>query len=139
MAGIEKDLLPGVLDHFKFTDGLVGHSFVAMAGFTSSLIVFIMVHLLGEDGWIFNRPRSFYLWNGSVAGYVVLMTIAGWHEGFNPAFTIVPGFARNTLYVLRLLTGVLMLAASVDWLVDATRLLEDPLSLEAAQLEEKTA
>ena len=131
--------LPGVLDHFKFTDGLVGHSFVAMAGFTSSLIVFIMVHLLGEDGWIFNRPRSFYLWNGSVAGYVVLMTIAGWHEGFNPAFTIVPGFARNTLYVLRLLTGVLMLAASVDWLVDATRLLEDPLSLEAAQLEEKTA
>lgn len=31
--------LPGVLDHFKFTDGLVGHSFVAMAGFASSLLI----------------------------------------------------------------------------------------------------
>ncbi|MFP5207120.1 MAG: hypothetical protein ACLGSH_17340, partial [Acidobacteriota bacterium] len=56
--------LPGVLDHFKFTDGLVGHSFVAMAGFTSSLIVFVMVQMLGEGGWIFNRSRSFYLWHG---------------------------------------------------------------------------
>src|SRR5208337_3965848 len=33
--------VPGILDHFKFTDGLVGHSFVAMAGFTSSLIIFV--------------------------------------------------------------------------------------------------
>jgi cytochrome c oxidase cbb3-type subunit 1 len=131
--------LPGVLDHFKFTDGLVGHSFVAMAGFTSSLIIFILVHLLGEDGWIFNRPQAFYLWNGSVAGYVVLMTIAGWHEGFDPAFTIVPGFARNALYVLRLLVGVLMLTASVDWFLDATRLLQDPVPLATPLLEEKTA
>ena len=43
--------LPGVLDHFKFTDGLVGHSFVAMAGFTSSLIIFVMVQLAGR-GWM---------------------------------------------------------------------------------------
>ena len=35
--------LPGVLDHFKFTDGLVGHSLLAMAGFTSSLLIFVMV------------------------------------------------------------------------------------------------
>ena len=97
--------LPGVLDHFKFTDGLVGHSFVAMAGFTSSLLIFVMVQLLGEDGWIFNRTRSFYLWNGSVIAYVVLMTIAGWREGFDPTFTIVPGIARNVLYTLRLMTG----------------------------------
>ena len=94
--------LPGVLDHFKFTDGLVGHSFVAMAGFTSSLLIFVMVQLLGEGGWIFNRTRSFYLWNGSVIAYVVLMTVAGWREGFDPTFTIVPGIARNILYALRL-------------------------------------
>ena len=29
--------LPGVLDHFKFTDGLVGHSLAAVAGFLSAL------------------------------------------------------------------------------------------------------
>jgi cytochrome c oxidase cbb3-type subunit 1 len=118
--------LPGVLDHFKFTDGLVGHSFVAMAGFTSSLIIFVMVQLLGEGGWIFNRARSFYLWNGSVIAYIVLMTVAGWREGFEPAFTMVPGIARNVLYTLRLITGILMLLASLDWLVDASTLLREP-------------
>ena len=119
--------LPGVLDHFKFTDGLVGHSFVAMAGFTSSLIIFVMVQLLGEGGWIFNRARSFYLWNGSVIAYIVLMTMAGWREGFDLAFTMVPGIARNVLYGFRLVTGVLMLLASLDWLVDASTLLRKPI------------
>ncbi len=117
--------LPGVLDHFKFTDGLVGHSFVAMAGFASSLLIFAMVQMLGEGGWIFNSTRSFWLWNLGVAAYVALMTIAGWFEGSDPAFTIVPGAARDVLYTLRLLTGILMLLASLDWLNDATRLLRN--------------
>ena len=131
--------LPGVLDHFKFTDGLVGHSFVAMAGFTSSLIIFVMVQLLGEDGWIFNRSRSFYLWNGSVIAYIVLMTVAGWREGFDPAFTIVPGMERNILYALRLLTGILMLLASLDWFVDASTLLRAPAPAPFELPQEKTA
>jgi len=117
--------LPGVLDHFKFTDGLVGHSFVAMAGFTSSLIIFVMVQLLGEGGWIFNRARSFYLWHGSVIAYVVIVTIAGWREGCDPTFTIVPGPARNLLYFLRLATGICMFLASLDWLVDASAQLRE--------------
>ncbi|HUX28612.1 MAG TPA: hypothetical protein VMV39_07480 [Terracidiphilus sp.] len=131
--------LPGVLDHFKFTDGLVGHSFVAMAGFLSSLLIFVMVQLLDEDGWIFNRTRSFYLWNGSVVAYVALMTIAGWREGFDPTFTIVPGVARNALYVLRLVTGILMLLASLDWLVDASTLLREPVAIISEVSLERTA
>jgi cytochrome c oxidase cbb3-type subunit 1 len=118
--------LPGILDHFKFTDGLVGHSLLAMAGFTSSLLIFVMVQLLGKDGWIFNRSWSFYMWNGSVIGYVALMTVAGWREGFDPTFTIVPGTARNALYLLRLLVGVLMLVASIEWFIDAGTLLREP-------------
>jgi cytochrome c oxidase cbb3-type subunit 1 len=114
--------LPGILDHFKFTDGLVGHSLLAMAGFMSSLLIFVMVELLGEDAWIFNRTRSFYGWNLAVVGYVVLMSVAGWREGFDPTFTIVPGAARNILYFLRLVVGVVMLASSLDWLIDASRL-----------------
>jgi cytochrome c oxidase cbb3-type subunit I len=117
--------LPGVLDHFKFTDGLVGHSFVAMAGFASSLLIFAMVQMLGEGGWIFNSIRSIWLWHCGVAAYVVLMTIAGWLEGSDPSFTIVPGLARNVLYVLRLVTGILMLLASLDWFVDASKLLRE--------------
>jgi cytochrome c oxidase cbb3-type subunit 1 len=101
------------------------------------LIIFVMVQLLGDDGWIFNRMRSFLLWNGSVIAYVVLMTVAGWREGFDPAFTIVPGAARNTLYTLRLITGFLMLLASLDWLVDTTALLRKPVpvSIEVSQEE----
>ena len=131
--------LPGVLDHFKFTDGLVGHSFVAMAGFTSSLIIFVMVQLLGEGGWIFNRARSFYLWNGSVIAYIALMTVAGRREGFDPTFTIVPGIFRNILYVLRLGSGILMLLASLDWLVDASTLLREPAPVSVPVSLEKTA
>jgi cytochrome c oxidase cbb3-type subunit 1 len=94
--------LPGVLDHFKFTDGLVGHSFIAMAGFTSSLLIFVMVQL---------------------------MSVAGWREGFDPTFTIVPSAARDVLYALRLVSGLLMFAASLDWFVDATTLLREPASV----------
>lgn len=126
--------LPGILDHFKFTDGLVGHSFLAMAGFTSSLLIFVLVQLLGEDGWIFNRTRSFYGWNLAVLAYVVLMVVAGWHEGFDPAFTIVPGIARNTIYVLRLAVGAVMLVASLDWLIDTATLLRESSVVHATQM-----
>ena len=118
--------LPGILDHFKFTDGLVGHSLLAMAGFTSSLLIFVLVQLLGKDGWIFNQTRSFYGWNIAVLGYVVLMSVAGWREGFDPTFTLVPGAARTTIYILRLVVGLVMLASSLDWLIDAATLLGEP-------------
>ena len=58
--------LPGVLDHFKFTDGLVGHSLVAVAGFLTALLALVLVQLLGDDGWILTRRWSFHMWNWSV-------------------------------------------------------------------------
>src|ERR1035437_1024573 len=133
--------LPGVLDHFKFTDGLVGHSLLAMAGFVSALLIFVMVQLLGEDGWILNQTRSFYGWNGAVLAFVVLMSAAGWREGFDPTFTILPGTARDAVYILRLVVGLVMLAASLDWLIDATTLLREPapVSVPALFRQEKTA
>ncbi|HUV69882.1 MAG TPA: hypothetical protein VMW15_09495, partial [Terracidiphilus sp.] len=79
------------------------------------------------------------LWNGSVVAYVALMTIAGWREGFDPTFTIVPGVARNALYVLRLVTGILMLLASLDWLVDASTLLREPVAIISEVSLERTA
>ena len=115
--------LPGVLDHFKFTDGLVGHSLVAIAGFLTALLALVLVQLLGDQGWILTRRWSFHLWNWSVLGYVVLMFVAGWIEGYEPAFTIVPGATRNILYGLRLVSGILMLISSSEWLYSAFILL----------------
>jgi cytochrome c oxidase cbb3-type subunit I len=110
--------LPGVLDRVKFTDALVGHSLLAVAGFLSAFVVFILVQVLGEeDAWILNRTWSFYAWNLGVLAYVIVIMIAGWIEGADPAFTIVPGTARNIIYIIRLLTGIAMLAGSAEWLL----------------------
>jgi len=117
--------LPGVLDRFKFTDGLVGHSLLAMAGFATSLLIFVLIQLMGVDGRIFNRAWSFHLWHSSVLVYVLIMFFAGWQEGANPAFSMSPGTARNAIYDLRLLLGVLMLIASADWLLGASKLLRE--------------
>jgi cytochrome c oxidase cbb3-type subunit 1 len=61
----------------------------------------------------------------------MLMMAAGWREGFDPTFTILPGAARNVIYILRLVVGVVMLASSVDWLIDATTLLRTPVLIQA--------
>jgi len=51
----------------------------------------------------------------------------------------VPGTVRNCLYVLRLASGLLMFAASLDWFLDASKLLREltsvSLSLSKAQQE----
>jgi cytochrome c oxidase cbb3-type subunit 1 len=113
--------LPGVLDHLKFTDGLVAHSHLAMAGFVSSMNLFLLTSILEEDGECLNIRWAFFAWQIGLALYIVAMGIAGWCEGNDPSFTIIPGPARNLLYALRLFGGALMFSASVNWLTAVTR------------------
>ena len=63
------------------------------------------------------------LWQCSVLAYVLLMFIAGWREGSDPTFHCIPGAGRNAIYSLRLILGSLMLIASGEWLLQASRLL----------------
>jgi cytochrome c oxidase cbb3-type subunit I len=112
--------LPGILDHVKFTDSLVGHSILAMAGFASSLLILILAILLDEDGQIFNARWPFLAWHVGTLGYVILFFFTGWKEGGDPAFTIVPGPARDVIYAVRLVLGMAMTAASAYWLVRIT-------------------
>ena len=129
--------LPGVLDRLKFTDALVGHSLVAVAGFLSAYILFILVQVVGEDdAWVLNRRWSFYAWNMGVLAYVVVIMIAGWIESRDPAFTIAPGEARDVIYAIRLLTGVSMLAASAEWLAASLSLRDESaaVKLEASEV-----
>ena len=115
------DFLPGVLDHLKFTDGLVAHSHLAMAGFVTSMNIFLLTTFLGEDGECFNANRPFLAWQAGLIAYILSMAIAGWREGQDPSFTIIPGFLRDLLYSVRLGSGLLMFLASVTWLVQITR------------------
>jgi cytochrome c oxidase cbb3-type subunit 1 len=107
--------LPGVLDRVKFTDALVGHALMAMAGFVTTLLIFVLVVLLEKDGDIFASRWAFVLWQASTAGYIVIMFVAGWIEGRHPAFNMDPGVGRNTIYSLRLILGTGMTIASLNW------------------------
>jgi hypothetical protein len=53
----------------------------------------------------------------------------------------VPSAARDVLYALRLVSGLLMVAASLDWFADATKLLREPatISLRTPIAQEETA
>jgi len=112
--------LPVVLDRLKFTDGLVGHSLLAMAGFVTSLLVLLLIGLLGEDGDAFQTRWSFIAWQAATATYIAIMFIAGWIEGGNPAFTMTSNTTRYAIYFIRLLCGIAMTAASWEWLWQLT-------------------
>ena len=114
--------LPGVLDRIKFTDALVGHSLTAIAGCLSAFLILTLQQLPGNQDGLFSNRRSRLIWNHSVLLYVVLMAVAGWVEGGNPGFTMEPGVLRNLLYMLRMLSGVGMLVASLDWLLADLRM-----------------
>lgn len=113
--------LPGILDRLKFTDGLVAHSILAMAGFVTSLLVVILIMLADREGTIFHSRWAFVAWHGATFAYVVLFLFAGWREGADPAFTMVPGMAREVLYAVRLILGLAMTAASAQWFWRITR------------------
>jgi cytochrome c oxidase cbb3-type subunit 1 len=113
--------LPGMLDRLKFTDGLVAHSHLAMAGFVSSMNLFLLTNFLEDDAECLNGNWAFYAWQIGLALYIVSMASAGWFEGRDPAFTIIPGDIRNLLYSIRFIGGILMFSASVNWLIAVTR------------------
>ena len=86
------------------------------------------------------RPVANAAWHrGSVIAYAIVMLIASWYEGVDPAFTIVPEIARNILYTIRLIAGIPMLIASLDWLADASTLFRRPVPTSIEVLQEETA
>lgn len=104
--------LPGVLDHLKFTNALVAHSHLAMAGFTSSFLVFLVGVLTGR---VRELQRGFWWWHLSALAYVLLMVVAGIAEASDAGWVMEGGTGRNVIYALRLLCGLVLLAVSVTW------------------------
>lgn len=102
--------LPKVLDGWKFTNGLVAHSHLAMAGFVTCFNIFILASL-GEP--FSSRSRKW--WNVATFTHVALMWVAGTMEASNPGFTILPGAIRTLLYAARAAVGAVMLATSIVW------------------------
>jgi len=105
--------LPDVLDRLKFTNSLVAHSHLAMAGFTTSFCA-LLLRLLGNR---FGGLGSAVAWNVAAFTMVVVLAAAGWAEGADTTWMAeAPGW-RVAALALRALCGLVMLAASVHWFV----------------------
>lgn len=113
---------PGALDHIKFTQALVAHSHLAMAGFTTSfcalLLVLLTNHRLGP-------PSSVMAWHAAVLVMIAVLAWMGWMEGFGPSWMLQHPTWRTAGLVVRALCGCILLGASVSWLRESRKLTHD--------------
>ncbi|MCB1035861.1 MAG: hypothetical protein KDD47_18720 [Acidobacteria bacterium] len=110
--------LPGVLDLWKFTNALVAHAHLAMAGLWTSLAVVILESLGAKVSAppVFARASAFLAWNGGLSVMIVVLTLLGTLEGLEPGLLHRGGAVVPTVYGLRWIAGAAMLAASGHWL-----------------------
>lgn len=104
---------PGALDHIKFTQALVAHSHLAMAGFTTSFCALLLSLLTRRP--IGNRI-SVGVWNLAALLMILVLALMGWREGNSTEWMIVHATWREVGLIARSLCGALMLGASVSWL-----------------------
>ncbi len=104
---------PGILDHIKFTQGLVAHSHLAMAGFTTSFCA-TLLSLLTERR--IGSVATIAIWHGAAFVMILLLATMGWKEGVEDSWMIVHADWRHAGFIARAACGILMLGASVCWL-----------------------
>lgn len=103
---------PGVLDQLKFTQGLVAHSHLAMAGFTTSFCALLLVLITGSR---IGSAWSVTVWHGAALAMVITLATMGWKEGDGPSWMLQQAAWREIGLVLRALLGLLMFGVSVLW------------------------
>ncbi len=109
--------LPGVLDVMKFTNGLVAHAHLAMAGMLGAFNMLIIGTLgSAEAGDPWADRSAFWLWQVGTLLYVLAMLAQGVREGLDPTVLFGTNAVTTVLYVLRLLAGLIMVAANLRWL-----------------------
>lgn len=113
--------LPEVLDRLKFTQSLVAHSHLAMAGFTTSFCA-LLLRLSGNQ---FGKIGSAIAWNIAAFTMVIVLAAAGWAESAGVNWMAEAPTWRIAALAARALCGLVMLAASVHWFV-TWREREDP-------------
>jgi cytochrome c oxidase cbb3-type subunit 1 len=109
--------LPPVLTLTKFTNSMVAHAHMAMAGMLSSLNM-VILSTMGPARQ--NSPwgdlKGFFLWNAGTLIYCFFMTIQGFREGIDPFVLVGSDDLTSFLYLIRTAAGLFMLWASIRWL-----------------------
>ncbi|MGZ0656284.1 hypothetical protein ACWPKS_11825 [Coraliomargarita sp. W4R72] len=109
--------LPGVLDVMKFTNGLVAHAHLAMAGMMGALNMLVLGSLgRAEAGDPWSDRAAFWLWQLGTLIYVISMLFQGVREGLDPTVLFGANAGTTALYGIRLFAGALLVAANVRWL-----------------------
>jgi cytochrome c oxidase cbb3-type subunit 1 len=103
---------PSLLDHLKFTQGLVAHSHLAMAGFTTSFCALLIVAVSGKK---LGGNVTIPLWNAAALGMIVVLAWMGWREGDEYSWMISNPTWRQIGFILRMIFGTAMLTISVVW------------------------
>lgn len=115
--------LPGVLERWKFTNALVAHAHLAMAGMVTAFSALALLSLVRGTrlAGVLAAPLPFALWQLGCLIYVVSMMMLGTLEGIDPGLVIRSDPTSIGLYGFRWVAGVLMLSASVTWFARALR------------------
>lgn len=109
--------LPGLLDRIKFTNALVGHAHLAMAGMATSFAVLLLAVLnrgTALDG-VFADRSGFVLWNAGNAAHVAVLAAAGALEAADPGIVFRGDPSITVLYALRAAAGAAMLLGAARW------------------------
>lgn len=104
---------PWILDRIKFTQGLVAHSHLAMAGFTTSFCALLAVLLTKKR---IGGAATISIWHGAVAVMLVALAVMGWKEGAEPSWMLTNPAWRGLGLAVRAGCGAVMLSVSVVWL-----------------------
>lgn len=111
--------LPGFLDRIKFTNALVAHSHLAMAGMASSFVVLLLVVLNAGTRLrvVLGDRAAFVLWHAGNAVHVAVLALAGALEAADPGVAFRGDASITVLYAFRALAGLAMFMAASRWLV----------------------
>jgi cytochrome c oxidase cbb3-type subunit 1 len=109
---------PGILDHIKFTQALVAHSHLAMAGFTTAFCATILSLLTRRS---IGGTRSVMLWNGAAFTMIITLAAMGWREGNSSEWMIIHAGWREAGMMIRTACGALMLGTSIGWLIQFSK------------------
>ena len=109
--------LPGLSERLKFTNGLVAHAHLAMAGLVSCVGMVVLQELAPE------RPvrRGFFLWQVACAVQLAALWVVGWYEAQAGADLFLSAPWTQVGYVVRLGSGAVMAGVAWTWLVAAWR------------------
>lgn len=110
---------PGLLDRWKFTNFLVGHTHAAMAGMLSSfnILVLITINRNPASIRILSRRSLFWVWNLAVGLHVTTLKLFGMMEGEHQDWLYTRPDITGWAYGIRLLSGLLMFVVSALWLL----------------------